>query len=154
MNFIEKMIKELTEDIAAKLKNDNMVFKNPTKKDLNELYLKSGKNVRFIANERTKNFYVFTSELLHFQACRDIPEFEPILQYIATPEQPSFLFTGTGIIEMAKITITQSDIIQNKLFSPQIRKEIKMRDWSFANQWLNTSIKDFMRHIKLIDRAN
>lgn len=108
------------------------------------------KNVRVIASERTSNFYVFDASVLHFQACKKIPEFESVLHLIATPEQPSYILTATGEVDFGRITLKSSDLLNWSKFNPQIRKEImKYRNWSFCDKYLTEPVKDFLKTIKI-----
>lgn len=138
---------KVNEEIFSLVK-DEPIYQNPSSTDLNKMARDFGTEVRIITSERSKNFYVFPSRHLHFEVCRMIPEFEEILKFIATPEQPSFIFTASGTIENGKITLHSSDILSWSKFDPDIRKQIKQRNWSYCNKYLNNDANKFIKHIK------
>ena len=78
-----------------------------------------------------------------------IPELEDVLKFIATPEQPSFILTASGKIENGKITLHSSDILSWSKFDPDIRKQIKQRNWSYCNKYLNNDANSFIKHLKV-----
>ena len=133
---------QICEEVVSFLdsEGDNEILMNPGPVELNKLVRKMGKDVRIIASEKTKNVYVFNSDSLHFQACRMIEEFQPILKFI----------TASGEVEDGKITLTDSDVLRWNKFNSDTRREImKSRDWSFVNKYLNNDIKIFLKHLKI-----
>ena len=149
MDIFSKMQQELNKEVETIIKEKFAVYKNPSTLELNKLLRDDGPSVRIIASERTKSFYVFNAEQLHFQACRLISEFQPILKLIATEEQPAYIFTATGEIENGKITLISSDILSWSRFDDTIRRSIKMKDWSFMDKYLNSPVKAFLKKLKV-----
>lgn len=139
----------IVEEIESYLDEDIPIYKNPSAVELNKLLRTCGSEVRFTANERTKSFFVFPGSYLHFQATRKIAEFSEIQALMATQEQPSYIFTGTGRIENSKITIIDSDVLKWSKYDPMNRKSVKLRDWGFCDKYLNKPIKDFLKKLKV-----
>lgn len=142
-------VEKIIEEIETYIDEDTPVYKNPSSIELNKLLKTCGPIVRITANERTKNIYVFPSSFLHFQVTKRISEFSKIQGLMATQEQPSYIFTATGEIENSKITLKSSDIYSWSKYNANLRKEIKLRDWSFCDKFLNNSIKDFLKKLKI-----
>jgi len=137
------------EEIETFINEDEPVYRNPSMTELNKLLRIYGTNVRIIANDRSKSFYVFSSSNLHYTVTKKISEFDGIQKLMATAEQPSYILTASGIIEDGKITLTDSDILKWSQFNKDIRKQIKQRDWTFCNKYLNNTVKDFLKKIKV-----
>lgn len=149
MDIFSKMQQELDEEVETIISEKFVVYKNPSTVELNKLLRDDGADIRIIASERTKSVYVFNGEQLHFQACRLISEFHPILSLIGTEEQPAYIFTASGVIENGKITLTSSDILSWSRFDDTIRRSIKMKDWSFMDKYLNKPVKAFLKNLKV-----
>jgi len=137
------------EEVETFMNGEEPVYRNPSFTEINKLLRISGKGVRIIANEKTKSFFVFSQFNLHYIVTKKIGEFQNIQKFMATAEQPSYIFTATGIIEDGKITLTDSDILKWSQFNKDIRKQIKLRDWSFCDKYLNHTVKDFLKKIKV-----
>jgi len=142
-------IEKIIEEIETYADEDTPVYKNPSSIELNKLLRTHGSGVRITANEKTKNFYVFPSSFLHFQVTKKISEFFEIQSLMATQQQPSYIFTATGEIENSKITLKSSDIYSWSKYDPDLRKSIKLRNWNFCDKFLNNSIKDFIKKLKV-----
>ena len=137
------------EEIETLVNGEEPVYRNPSSTEINKLLRISGEGVRIIANERTKSFFVFSQFNLHYMVTKKIGEFQDIQQFMATAAQPSYILTATGIIENGKITLTDSDILKWSKYNSLIRAQIKMRNWSFCDKYLNHTVKDFLKKIKV-----
>jgi len=65
-------LKELLEEFkdyvkSSLLPNKIPVFVNPTREEMLEVAEGSSKHIRFIIDKNNKNFYVFTSGVMHFE---------------------------------------------------------------------------------------
>lgn len=137
------------EELETLINEEEPVYKNPSQLELNKLLRMYGEDVRIIANEKTKSFYVFNSNNLHYTVTKKLPEFDDIQKLMATSAQPPYILTATGVIENGKITLTSSDILKWKKYDSIMRIQVKLRDWSFCNKYLNNTVKDFLKKIKV-----
>lgn len=137
------------EELETFINEEEPVYKNPSQLELNKLLRAYGEDVRIIANEKTKSFYVFNANNLHYTVTKKIPEFNDIQQLMATSAQPPYILTATGVIKDGKITLTGSDILRWSKYDSITRVQIKLRNWSFCDKYLNNTVKDFLKKIKV-----
>lgn len=139
----------ISEEVETFINEEEPVYRNPSSTEINKLLRLQGEDVRIIANERTKSFYIFNANNLHYTVTKKIAEFADIQKFMATAAQPPYILTATGIIENGKITLIDSDILKWNKYGPLMRAQIKLRDWSFCDKYLNHTVKDFLKKIKI-----
>lgn len=104
------------------------VFKNPTKKEMQEAIKGSSySSLRFIADPKKKDVYVFYSDVLHELVAKKV-----------YPSKPEYLLFGIGNPENGGIKAAFGQLYGTKIPDKQYEDFLK-RDWEFLQKYFDVA---------------
>lgn len=104
------------------------VFKNPTKKEMQEAIKDSSySSLRFIADPDKKDVYVFYSDVLHELVAKKI-----------YPNKPDYLLFGIGNPDNGKIKAEFGQLYGSEIPKKQYEDFLK-KDWEFTQKYFDVA---------------